>query len=175
MERFVRVLAVFFWVAATLFVALLFTAGLSYDFVVGLLGSERLETVLGGLAGDSSGLLRPHRVARVPGEPRGGYYVRAGDGEGSLLRYHLLDRPIPVLLLRPGGVLRCIEELCSEGAGTGANRPEPRYTTSQRWRAKFLKKVHFPHRISQSLAAHRVTICPGKMLPCQRVRSGACF
>ena len=45
MERFVRVLAVFFWVAATLFVALLFTAGLSYDFVVGLLGSERLETV----------------------------------------------------------------------------------------------------------------------------------
>ena len=106
MERFVRVLAVFFWVAATLFVALLFTAGLSYDFVVGLLGSERLETVLGGLAGDSSGLLRPHRVARVPGEPRGGNYVRAGDGEGSLLRYHLLDRPIPVLLLRPGGVLR---------------------------------------------------------------------
>ena len=44
MERFVGVLAVFFWVAATLFVALLFTAGLSYDFVVGLLGSERLET-----------------------------------------------------------------------------------------------------------------------------------
>jgi hypothetical protein len=32
MERLVRVLAVFFWVAATLFVALLFTAGLSYDF-----------------------------------------------------------------------------------------------------------------------------------------------
>jgi hypothetical protein len=45
MERFVGVLAVFFWVAATLFVALLFTAGLSYDFVVGLLGSERLKTV----------------------------------------------------------------------------------------------------------------------------------
>ena len=45
MERFVRVLEVFFWVATTLFVALLFTAGLSYDFVVGLLGSERLETV----------------------------------------------------------------------------------------------------------------------------------
>jgi hypothetical protein len=45
MERFVGVLAVFFWVAATLFVALLFTAGLSYDFVVGLLGSKRLKTV----------------------------------------------------------------------------------------------------------------------------------
>jgi hypothetical protein len=45
MERFVRVLAVFFWVAAALFVAVLFTAALSYEFVVGLLGSERLETV----------------------------------------------------------------------------------------------------------------------------------
>jgi hypothetical protein len=50
--------------------------------------------------------LRPHRVARVPGEPRGGDHVRAGHGEGGLLRYHVLDRPIPVLLLRPRGVLR---------------------------------------------------------------------
>jgi hypothetical protein len=45
MERFVRVLAVFFWVAATLLVAVLFTSTLSYYFVVGLLGSERPETV----------------------------------------------------------------------------------------------------------------------------------
>ncbi len=45
MERFVRVLAMFFWVAATLLVAVLFTSTLSYYFVVGLLGSERLETI----------------------------------------------------------------------------------------------------------------------------------
>jgi nitric oxide reductase large subunit len=51
MERFVLVLTVFLWVAATLFVALLFTVGLSYDFVVGLLGGERLETVDAGLLG----------------------------------------------------------------------------------------------------------------------------
>ena len=51
MERFVRVLAVIFWMATTLLVALLFTAGLSYDFVVGLLGSERLETVYAVLLG----------------------------------------------------------------------------------------------------------------------------
>jgi Na+/melibiose symporter-like transporter len=45
MERFVRVLEVFFWVAATLLVAVLFTSTLSYYFVVGLLGIERLETI----------------------------------------------------------------------------------------------------------------------------------
>jgi len=44
MERFVRILTVFLWVAATLFVAMLFAAGLSFDFLVGLLGRERLET-----------------------------------------------------------------------------------------------------------------------------------
>jgi hypothetical protein len=51
MERFVRLLAVLFWVAATLFVAVLFTAWLSYDFVVRLLGSERLESVYAVLLG----------------------------------------------------------------------------------------------------------------------------
>ena len=44
MERFVRILTMFLWVAATLFVAMLFAAGLSFDFLVGLLGRERLET-----------------------------------------------------------------------------------------------------------------------------------
>jgi Na+/melibiose symporter-like transporter len=45
MELFVRVLTVVFWVAATLLVAVLFTSTLSYYFIVGLLGSERLETL----------------------------------------------------------------------------------------------------------------------------------
>ena len=35
MERFVRILTVVLWVAATLFVAALFAAGLSFDFLVG--------------------------------------------------------------------------------------------------------------------------------------------
>ena len=71
MERFVRVLAVFFWVAATLFVALLFTAGLSYDFVVGLLGSERLESVYAVLLGTvavCSGLIGWHEFRENPAE-----------------------------------------------------------------------------------------------------------
>ena len=49
MERFVRILTVVLWVAATLFVAVLFAVGLSFDSLVGLLGSERLETVEAGL------------------------------------------------------------------------------------------------------------------------------
>ena len=44
MERFVRILTVVLWVAATLFVATLFAAGQSFEFLVGLLGRERLET-----------------------------------------------------------------------------------------------------------------------------------
>ena len=73
MERFVRVLAMFFWVAATLFVALLFTAGLSYDFVVGLLGSERLETVNAVLLGTvavCSGLIGWHEWAKMSPMPK---------------------------------------------------------------------------------------------------------
>jgi hypothetical protein len=71
MERFVRVLAVIFWMAATLLVALLFTAGLSYDFVVGLLGSERLETVNAVLLGTvavCSGLIGWHEFRANPAE-----------------------------------------------------------------------------------------------------------
>jgi hypothetical protein len=71
MERFVRVLAVFFWVAATLLVAVLFTAALSYDFVVGLLGSERLETVDAVLVGTMmfcSGLIGWHEYRANPAE-----------------------------------------------------------------------------------------------------------
>ncbi len=60
MERFVRILTVFLWVAMTLFVAALFAAGLSFEFLVGLLGSERLETfeaVLVGTVAVCSGLI----------------------------------------------------------------------------------------------------------------------
>ncbi len=103
MERFVRVLTVFFWVAATLFVALLFTAGLSYDLVVGLLGSERLETVNAVLVvtvAVCSSLIGWHEFRANPAEE-----TTYGQ-EGGLLRYHVLDCPILVLLLRPSGVLR---------------------------------------------------------------------
>ena len=60
MERFVRILTVFLWVAATLFVAALFAAGLSFDFLVGQLGREGLETfeaVLVGTVTVCSGLI----------------------------------------------------------------------------------------------------------------------
>jgi hypothetical protein len=60
MVRFVRILTVFLWVAATLFVVLLLAAGQSFEFLVGLLGSERLETleaVLVGTVAVCSGLI----------------------------------------------------------------------------------------------------------------------
>jgi len=60
MERIVRILTVFLWVAATLFVALLFAAGQSFEFLMGLLGRERLETleaVLVGTVAVCSGLI----------------------------------------------------------------------------------------------------------------------
>jgi hypothetical protein len=63
MERFVRILTVFLWVAATLFVALLYAAGQSFEFLVGLLGRERLETfeaVLVGTVAVCSGLIAWH-------------------------------------------------------------------------------------------------------------------
>jgi hypothetical protein len=85
MERFVRVLAVIFWVAATLFVALLFTAGLSYDFVVGLLGSERLETVYAVLLGTvvvCSGLIAWHEFRANPAEE-----TAYGQGTGKAAFY----------------------------------------------------------------------------------------
>jgi hypothetical protein len=85
MERFVRVLAGFFWVAATLFVALLFTAGLSYDFVVGLLGSERLETVYAVLLGTvavCSDLIGWHEFRANPAEE-----TTYGQGTGKAAFY----------------------------------------------------------------------------------------
>ena len=60
MQRVVRILTWFLWVAATLFVAMLFAAGLSFDFLMGLLGRERLETfeaVLVGTVAVCSGLI----------------------------------------------------------------------------------------------------------------------
>ena len=51
MERIVRILTAIVWVAATLFVATLFAGGLSFGFLVGLLGSEGLETFEAGLVG----------------------------------------------------------------------------------------------------------------------------
>jgi hypothetical protein len=71
MERFVRVLEVFFWVAATLLVAVLFTSTLSYNFVVGLLGSERLETINAVLVvtvGLCSGLIGWHEFRANPAQ-----------------------------------------------------------------------------------------------------------
>jgi Na+/melibiose symporter-like transporter len=71
MERFFRVLTVFFWVAATLLVVVLFTSTLSYYFVVGLLGSERLETlnaVLVVTVALCSGLIGWHEFRSNPAE-----------------------------------------------------------------------------------------------------------
>ena len=63
MERFVRILTVVLWVAATLFVVMIFAGGLSFEFLVGLLGRERLETldaVLIGTVALCSGLIAWH-------------------------------------------------------------------------------------------------------------------
>ena len=60
MEWIVRILTVFLWVAATLFVVLLFAAGQNFEFLMGLLGRERLETfeaVLVGTVAVCSGLI----------------------------------------------------------------------------------------------------------------------
>jgi hypothetical protein len=60
MERLVRILTVILWVAATLFVVMLFAGGLSFEVLVGLLGRERLETleaVLVGTVALCSGLI----------------------------------------------------------------------------------------------------------------------
>ena len=102
MERFVRILTVVLWVAATLFVAVLFAAGLSFDSLVGLLGSERLETVEAGLVGTvavCSGLIAWY-------EFRTNNAQETVDGEGGPLLYTLRHHPFPVLLVRPGSVLR---------------------------------------------------------------------
>jgi hypothetical protein len=45
MEQAVRILTAIFWVAASLLVASLLVAWLSYDFIVGLLSDEGLEVV----------------------------------------------------------------------------------------------------------------------------------
>jgi hypothetical protein len=60
MEQILRILTAIFWVAAALFVASLFVAFLSYDFMVGLFSEEGLEVVNAVLIGTvvvSSGLI----------------------------------------------------------------------------------------------------------------------
>jgi hypothetical protein len=104
MERFVRILTVVLWVAATLFVAVLFAAGLSFDSLVGLLGSERLETVEAGLVGTvavCSGL-----IAWYEFRTNNAQETEYGEWTGKAALYSLRHHPFPVLLVRPGSVLR---------------------------------------------------------------------
>jgi hypothetical protein len=105
MERFVRILTVVLWVAATLFVAVLFAAGLSFGSLVGLLGSERLETVEAGLVGTvavCSGL-----IAWYEFRTNNAQETEYGEWTGKAALYStLFGLPFPVLLVRPGSVLR---------------------------------------------------------------------
>jgi hypothetical protein len=104
MERFVRILTVVLWVAATLFVAVLFAAGLSFGSLVGLLGSERLETVEAGLVGTvavCSGL-----IAWYEFRTNNAQETEYGEWTGKAALYSLRHHPFPVLLVRPGSVLR---------------------------------------------------------------------
>jgi hypothetical protein len=62
-EQVVRLLASIFWVAAGLFVASMLVAGLSYEFMVGLLGEKGLRVynaVLIGAVMVCSGLIAAH-------------------------------------------------------------------------------------------------------------------
>ncbi len=71
MEQVVRILTAIFWVAASLFVASLFVAFLSYDFLVGLFSEEGLEVVNAALMGTvvvSSGLIAWYEFRANPAE-----------------------------------------------------------------------------------------------------------
>jgi hypothetical protein len=71
MEQVVRILTAIFWVAASLFVASLFVAFLSYDFLVGLFSEEGLEVVNAALMGTvvvSSGLIAWQEFRANPAE-----------------------------------------------------------------------------------------------------------
>lgn len=71
MDHFVRILNAIFWVAASLFVASLFVASLSYDFMVRLLSDEVLEFVNAVLIGTvtvSSGLIAWYEFRTNPAE-----------------------------------------------------------------------------------------------------------
>ena len=76
MEQVVRILTAIFWVAASLLVASLFVAFLSYDFLVGLFSDEGLEIVNAVLMGTvmvSSGLKAADNPALAPNpRPCGG-------------------------------------------------------------------------------------------------------
>jgi uncharacterized membrane protein len=71
MEQVVRILTAIFWVAASLFVASLFVAFLSYDFMVGVLSDEGLEVfnaVLIGTIVVCSGLIAWYEFRANPAE-----------------------------------------------------------------------------------------------------------
>jgi hypothetical protein len=71
MEQVVRILTAIFWVAASLFVASLFVAFLSYDFMVGVLsdeGPEVFNAVLIGTVMVSSGLIAWYEFRANPAE-----------------------------------------------------------------------------------------------------------
>ena len=71
MEQVVRILTAIFWVAASLLVAALFVAFLSYDFLVGLFSDEGLEIVNAVLMGTvmvSSGLIAWYEFRANPAE-----------------------------------------------------------------------------------------------------------
>jgi hypothetical protein len=71
MEQAVRILTAIFWVAASLLVASLFVAFLSYDFLVGLFSGEGLEVVYAVLMGTvmvSSGLIAWYEFRANPAE-----------------------------------------------------------------------------------------------------------
>ncbi len=71
MAQAVRILTAIFWVAASLLVASLFVAFLSYDFLVGLFSGEGLEVVNAVLMGTvmvSSGLIAWYEFRANPAE-----------------------------------------------------------------------------------------------------------
>ncbi len=71
MEQAVRILTAIFWVAASLLVASLVVAFLSYDFLVGLFSGEGLEVVNAVLMGTvmvSSGLIAWYEFRANPAE-----------------------------------------------------------------------------------------------------------
>jgi hypothetical protein len=107
MEHFVRILTAIFWVAASLFVASLFVAWLSYDFMVGLLSDKGLgafNAVLIATVVACSGLIAWYEFRANPAEE-----AEYGEWTGKMAFYAMVfGITLLSVVLHPGSILRLL-------------------------------------------------------------------